>query len=121
MCIKDRAGPDHAEWLARVGLLGQRLDRAARRALERRVQRLDELAGRLWRRHPSQPIRSRARHLIELDRRLRKALAEWLNRERHGLAGLAARLQARTPQARLRLERQRLRSLALRLLSLIHI
>ncbi|MBL8258969.1 MAG: exodeoxyribonuclease VII large subunit [Candidatus Competibacteraceae bacterium] len=109
------AGPDRAEWLARVGLLEQRLDRAARRALDHRAQRLDELAGRLWRQHPSQPIRSRARDLVELNRRLRAALAERLNRERHGLASLTARLHARTPLARLRPERQRLRSLALRL------
>ncbi|MBL8251209.1 MAG: exodeoxyribonuclease VII large subunit [Candidatus Competibacter sp.] len=109
------ASPDHAEWLVRVGSLAQRLHRAGRRALDHRFQRLDELAGRLLRRHPSDRISAHARYLNDLNRRLHRALRERLSRERQASLALAARLRAQTPQARLRRERQTLLGLAARL------
>ncbi|HUM93315.1 MAG TPA: exodeoxyribonuclease VII large subunit [Candidatus Competibacter sp.] len=109
------AGPDHAEWLAKVQFLEQRLHRAARRELDGRFQRLDELAGRLSRRHPRHRLNTHAQYLEVLNRRLRQALQYRLNGEQDALAGLTARLRAQTPKVRVRRERERLRALAARL------
>jgi exodeoxyribonuclease VII large subunit len=109
------ASPDRLDWLGKVRLLDERLDRALRRGFNDRRRRLDELARRLARLQPRRRLQDRAQRLDELDQRLRQALRNRLDRERLKLDGLVVRLRARTPASRLPPARQRLQSLQSRL------
>lgn len=104
--------PDRAEWLRKVRLLDERLQRAAQRWLNGRRQRLEELAGRFVRLQPRGRLQNQAQRLDELDQRLRQALRNRLGQERLKLSGLAGRLRAWIPTTRLREEQRRLQALA---------
>ena len=114
------ASPDRLEWLRKVQLLDERLERAMRYGLDRRRQRLDELTRRLLRLQPRRRLQDHAQRLDELDQRLRQALRHRLGRERLKLAGLAGRLRAQTPAIRLRAARQQLHTLEWRLRAATH-
>ena len=109
------ASPDQVEWLRRIRGLDERLERALRRRLCDRHQRLDELTRRLARQQPRRHMQDRTQRLDELDQRLRQALRARLDRERLRLNGMAVRLRVQTPTDRLRAARQRLQSLESRL------
>ncbi len=106
--------PDRQEWLRATRLLAERLERALRRRLSERRQRLYPLAERLARLQPHRRLYDHAQRLDELDQRLRQALNNRLDRERLRLVGLGTRLRAQTPAARLRSARQQLQALVLR-------
>ena len=108
------SSPDRQEWLRATRLLAEQLERASRRRLGERRQRLRPLAERLARLQPRRRLHDHAQRLDELDQRLRQALSKRLDRERLRLAGLGTRLRTQAPTARLRSARQQLRALALR-------
>lgn len=68
------ASPDRLEWLRKVQLLNDRLERALRRELLDRRQRLDDLALRLVRQQPQRRLQDRAQRLDELSQRLQQAV-----------------------------------------------
>ena len=70
----DYSSPDRQEWLRATRLLAERLERALRRRLSERRQRLHPLAERLARLQPHRRFHDRAQRLDELDQRLRQAL-----------------------------------------------
>jgi len=100
------ACPDRLEWLRKVHLLEEQMERIVRRGLNRQHQRLDELIQRFVRLRPSRRLQNHAQRLDELDQRLHRALRNRLNRERLELAGLASNWRdwrngyARRPQWR---------------------
>ncbi|MCB1795327.1 MAG: exodeoxyribonuclease VII large subunit [Candidatus Competibacteraceae bacterium] len=108
------ASPDRQEWSRATRLLAERLERALRRHLSERRQRLHPLVARLERLQPRRRLHDHAQRLDELDQRLRQALNNRLGRERLRLVGLRTRLRTQAPTARLRSARQQLRALALR-------
>ncbi len=114
------SSPDRQEWLRATRLLAERLERALRRRLSERRQRLHPLAERLARLQPHRRFHDRAQRLDELDQRLRQALNNRLDRERLRLAGLGTRLRAQAPAARLRSARQQLQALVLRQNAALH-
>lgn len=67
----EMAGPDRADLARRVAQLGERAALSARRGLERRMQHLDMLAGRLQ--HPGERIAAQNEVLTHLAHRLRGA------------------------------------------------
>ena len=108
------ATPDGAALAQRSLALGAALGRAQRRRLDVDRRRLGELGHRLAARRPERLLLERARHLDELDGRLRRTGREGLARRAARLDTLAARLDARSPAAALaaaaaRHERARLR------------
>jgi exodeoxyribonuclease VII large subunit len=95
------ASPDRLEWLHRVRLLAERLDRALQRRLVHQRQRLAELTRRLDRVQPRQRLRDRAQRLDELDQRLRAAMRQRLEATSQRLRGLSDQLHALSPLATL--------------------
>ncbi|MDG4554155.1 MAG: exodeoxyribonuclease VII large subunit [Candidatus Competibacter sp.] len=95
------ASPDRRELLRALHLLAERLERAQRRALNERRQRLNALVERLTRLHPQRRLRDRAQRLDELDQRLRRTLRRRLENASQRLQTLSGALHALSPLATL--------------------
>lgn len=89
--------PDRLEWLHKIQLLNDRLERALRRALLERRQRVDELTRRLIRQQPRRRLQDNAQRLDELSQRLRQALHNRLQTAELRLRHLSGQLHALSP------------------------
>lgn len=100
--------PDHAEWRTRLARLDETLMRAFRNRLATAVQHQNWLAGRLDRQHPGRALETRMQRLDDLDLRLRRGVRARLVRGHDRVATAVARLRGVSPRQRLeRLEQQR--------------
>lgn len=109
----ERVAPDRAVLARHLATARQRLERAAERRLQDRVQRLDGARRRLV--HPGRRLRE-LRERAHGDRvRLLRALNRTLADRRQRLAGIATRLERAGPAVRLPRERTRLEGLTQRL------
>ena len=89
--------PDRGEWLRTLALALERLVRASQRRLRREHERLGWLAGRLERLHPRERLVARMQRLDELEGRLGRTLRERLARAGLRLGAVARTLAAVSP------------------------
>jgi len=87
--------PDAVELRRRSAAASEGLQRAMRRWLSRRAQRVEELRGRL--RHPARRLEEAARRRADLEERLRRAMASTLQLHRGRVDRLGGRLEALSP------------------------
>lgn len=100
--------PDAAQWLGAVAALEQRAGRAARRTVAQRQRLLDQLTGRIQRRHPGLILQQRAQRLDELTQRIGRSLERRLELDRLRLASALGRLRTAAPLGSIERCRQRL-------------
>ena len=97
---------DRAELMAQLAGQRRALEVALRRRLQRERLHLTALASRL--RHPGDRLRDQAQRLDDLESRLVRAMRHRLSRARDQEQGLASRLAACSPRARIVREGERL-------------
>jgi exodeoxyribonuclease VII large subunit len=95
------ASPDWLEWLRKVRGLDERLERALRRHLNDRRQRLNELTSRLARQQLRRRLQNDAQRLDELDQRLRQVMRQRLQAASQRVQSLGGHLHALSPLATL--------------------
>ncbi len=94
--------PDQTEWRTRLARLHEALARAMRQRLETGAQRSRWLSARLERQHPGRALETRMQRLDELDVRLRRALHSGHARCRERLASAEVHLRYLDPRQRAR-------------------
>jgi len=107
--------PDSGQWLQSLRATDQRLGNGMRRAIEHRRRQLEQLRGRIERRHPGLILQQHAQRLDELTLRIGKSLERRLDLERLRLGHAAGRLRNAAPLGIVEQRRQRLEQLTLRL------
>jgi exodeoxyribonuclease VII large subunit len=93
--------PDATEWLGTFTRLGARLERAARRRLDERRQRLRWLERRAALMSPVARFAQRAQRLDELEQRIVRAVRKRLGAQSERLSWLSHRARRVSPAARL--------------------
>jgi exodeoxyribonuclease VII large subunit len=109
------AAPDCAAWLAAVGVSAGRLRQAMGRAYAKRSDALARTERRLAFLHPAQSMRQRMQRLDELQGRLLAAAHRDTRAWRERLLRLGAELEGRSPAARVAAVAQRIAHAASRL------
>jgi exodeoxyribonuclease VII large subunit len=92
--------PDGEEWLASLRRGSARLQRALRRSMESRAQRLRWLSGRAALVSPSARLAQQSQRLDELEQRLSRSVGRLLAERRSSLAELRSSLWRASPIAR---------------------
>lgn len=100
--------PDAGQWLDTVAALEQRAANAARRIILQRRRLLDQLTGRIQRRHPGLTLQQHAQRLDELTQRIGRSLERRLELDRLRLASVRGRLRTAAPFGTIERCRQRL-------------
>lgn len=101
------ASPDGTELAGRVRGMTARLQGAIRRIARSARTRLDHLAHRLARSHPTALLRQRAQRLDELEVRRQRGIARRIERDRQRLGRATGRLRLLAPANRLALAQGR--------------
>ena len=100
--------PDAEEWLRAARAAEQRLGSALRRAIDTRRRHLEQLTGRIQRRHPGLILQQHAQRMDELTQRMGTSLEHRIDIERLRNANLIARLNNAAPVTRIDRFRERL-------------
>lgn len=112
----ERVTPDIADWREHLDTLAENLRAAVEDGVERRRERLAQLATRLQALHPGRRLLERHQRLDELSERLLHAGGQLTARGGQRLSALTQRLGAASPQQRLPALRSRLEHAQQRLL-----
>lgn len=107
--------PDVATWLNATVTLAQRAEAAVRRTLRDRRYIIDQLSGRISRRHPGFILGQFAQRLDELSQRMAMTMRHRTDVEMLQLRGTVARLFAAVPTGEIQRSRQRLHEIQIRL------
>ncbi|TDJ45279.1 MAG: exodeoxyribonuclease VII large subunit [Gammaproteobacteria bacterium] len=107
--------PDAAQWLQTLRSIDQRLAGGMGRHLAQCSQRLEQLSGRIRRRHPGWILQQHAQRLDELTRRIGTSLLRRIDLDHMRLANLRSRLTHANPLRGIERRRQQLERAGLRL------
>jgi exodeoxyribonuclease VII large subunit len=100
--------PDAGQWIGTIAALAHRAAKATRRSVAQRQRLLDQLAGRIQRRHPGLILQQHAQRLDELTQRIGRSLARRLELDQLRLASAIGQLRTAAPFAAIERCRQRL-------------
>ena len=107
--------PDSNEWLRALHAADQRLANALERTFNQHRRQLDQLKGRIERRHPGLILQQHAQRLDELTQRVGQSLTHRVDMDRLRLANMIGRLRNATPNTNINRQHERLARTQLRL------
>ena len=107
--------PDASAWLNTTRAMAQRAETAVRRVLRERRTLLQQLSGRISRRHPGLILRQYAQRLDELSQRMNTTLNHRLDMKKLQLSGTVSRLLGAAPAHDIHRSQQQFKEIRLRL------
>ena len=107
--------PDASAWLNTTRAMAQRAETAMRRVLRERRTLLQQLSGRISRRHPGLILRQYAQRLDELSQRMNTTLNHRLDMKKLQLSGTVSRLLGAAPAHDIHRSQQQFKEIRLRL------